>query len=73
VEEGGDEALGRYESLRDALSVRLFEVSDRVGSFEWDNREVKGLHRALSDEMKREVREMDRFHEARRDPAEATA
>jgi flavin-dependent dehydrogenase len=73
VEEGGDEALGSYQSLRDALSVRLFEISDRVASFEWDNREVKALHRALSDEMKREVREMDQLHEARRDPAEATA
>jgi flavin-dependent dehydrogenase len=73
VEEGSDEALGRYESIRDALSVRLFEVSDRVGSFEWDNREVKALHRVLSDEMKREVREMDELYEARRDPAAATA
>jgi 2-polyprenyl-6-methoxyphenol hydroxylase-like FAD-dependent oxidoreductase len=73
VEEGGDAALRRYESQRDELSLPLFEITDRVASFEWDNREVKVLHRALSDEMKREVREMDRLDEARRDPAAATA
>jgi 2-polyprenyl-6-methoxyphenol hydroxylase-like FAD-dependent oxidoreductase len=71
--EGGDEALARYESTRDTLSTRLFEITDRVASFEWDNREVKALHRALSDEMKREVREMSALHEARPEPVEATA
>jgi flavin-dependent dehydrogenase len=71
--EGGDEALARYESVRDGLSARLFEITDRVASLEWDNREVKALHRALSDEMKREVREMSAIHEARPEPVEATA
>jgi 2-polyprenyl-6-methoxyphenol hydroxylase-like FAD-dependent oxidoreductase len=56
--EGGVSALDAYEEERDALSTRLFEVTDRVASFEWDNAALKGLHQALSDEMKREVAAM---------------
>jgi len=50
--------LADYEAARDALSTRLFEVSDRVASFQWDTRELKELHAALSEEMKREVAAM---------------
>jgi 2-polyprenyl-6-methoxyphenol hydroxylase-like FAD-dependent oxidoreductase len=63
--EGGDAALARYEAARDDLSRALFELTDRIASFEWDNRELKDLHRSLSDEMKREVRELARKGEAR--------
>jgi hypothetical protein len=35
--------------------MRLFEVTDRIASFEWDNAELKALHQAFSQEMKREV------------------
>lgn len=52
---GGEAALREYESARDALSLRLFEVTDRIASFEWDDAELKALHHALSDEMKREA------------------
>jgi flavin-dependent dehydrogenase len=53
--EGGEPALRGYEEARDALSMRLFEVTDRIASFEWDNAELKALHQAFSQEMKREV------------------
>jgi flavin-dependent dehydrogenase len=55
--------LRGYEAARDALSVRLFELTDRIASFEWDNAELKGLHRSLSEEMKREVAEIARLDE----------
>jgi hypothetical protein len=34
--------------------MKHFEVTDAVASFEWDLPTVKQLHRALSDEMKKE-------------------
>ncbi|HSD28004.1 MAG TPA: NAD(P)/FAD-dependent oxidoreductase [Vicinamibacteria bacterium] len=61
VVHGGDEALAGYEAARDALSERLFDVTDRVASFDWDTAALKALHLAFSDEMKREVAEMLRF------------
>jgi flavin-dependent dehydrogenase len=61
VEQGTDRAGADYEAARDALSTALFEVSDEVASFEWDNPGVKRLHLALSEEMKREVAEIARF------------
>jgi flavin-dependent dehydrogenase len=73
IEEGGDEALVRYESARDELSTRFFDLTDRIASLEWDNQELKALHKALSDEMKREVREMTRLHEASAATLGATA
>ena len=63
VERGGDAALAGYEASRDALSTRLFEVTDRIASVEWDNAELKRLHQALSEEMKREVAELGRLAE----------
>jgi hypothetical protein len=38
-------------------------LTDRIASFEWDNAELKGLHRSLSEEMKREVAEIARLDE----------
>lgn len=52
---GGDGALADYQTLRDELSRRLFEVTDEIASFAWDLPAVKQLHLALSEEMKREV------------------
>lgn len=44
---GGDatfeEALATYESTRDALSLPLFDVVDRVASHRWDDREIADL------------------------------
>lgn len=53
--EGSEQALSRYEAARDALSVRFFELTDRIASLEWDTPELKSLHHSLSDEMKRET------------------
>ena len=53
--EGGEGALAEYEATRDELSTRFAEVTDRIASFEWDTAELKILHKALSEEMKREV------------------
>jgi O-methyltransferase involved in polyketide biosynthesis len=36
------------------LAVAHFEVTDAIASFEWDLPKVQQLHRALSDEMKKE-------------------
>jgi O-methyltransferase involved in polyketide biosynthesis len=36
-------------------------VTDAVASFEWDLPKVQQLHRALSDEMKKETLEVTRF------------
>jgi flavin-dependent dehydrogenase len=56
VLKGGDEALARYETTRDDLSRELFAVTDAIASFEWDDERLQPLHRALSQEMSREVR-----------------
>jgi 2-polyprenyl-6-methoxyphenol hydroxylase-like FAD-dependent oxidoreductase len=58
VARGSDAALADYEAARDDLSVRLFELSDKIASLEWDVEELKALHKALSEEMKREVTAM---------------
>ena len=55
VARGGEPALGEYEAARDELSAALFETTDRIASVAWDDPDLKALHRALSDEMKREV------------------
>ncbi|HSB54510.1 MAG TPA: NAD(P)/FAD-dependent oxidoreductase, partial [Gemmatimonadales bacterium] len=52
---GGDDALARYQETRDGLVRGLFEVTDRIASFEWDLEQVKGLHLELSREMSAEV------------------
>jgi 2-polyprenyl-6-methoxyphenol hydroxylase-like FAD-dependent oxidoreductase len=59
---GGDEALARYQSTRDTLVKGLFQITDRLASFEWDLDEAKADHLALSREMNAEVdvlRELD--------------
>ena len=73
VERGTEAAMVEYESARDELSARLFEVTDRIASLEWDNTELKALHQTLSDEMKREVAAVARLNEALVEPARRTA
>jgi flavin-dependent dehydrogenase len=63
VGRGTDEALVGYETERDAVSVGLFDVSDRIASFRWDNALLKALHKTLSDAMKEEVAALVRMHE----------
>jgi flavin-dependent dehydrogenase len=58
VVQGGERAMAAYESRRDDLSIPLFDVTDRIASLSWSSAELKSLHLALSDEMKREVAAM---------------
>ena len=51
---GTESAFADYQSARDTLAVAHFEVTDAVASFEWDLPRVQQLHRALSEEMKKE-------------------
>ena len=73
VEEGGEEALAGYEAARDRLSVRLFDLTDRIASLEWDGAELKALHQALSDEMKKETAALVALEEPRVEPERETA
>jgi flavin-dependent dehydrogenase len=52
---GGDEALASYQAARDAVSLGLFEVTDRIASFEWDLDEARRDHRALARHMAAEA------------------
>jgi flavin-dependent dehydrogenase len=70
---GTDAAMAEYEGARDELSARLFDVTDRIASCEWNADELKALHRALSDEMKREVAAILELVRERAEPARRTA
>jgi menaquinone-9 beta-reductase len=51
---GTEATFAGYQSARDTLAAGHFEVTDAVASFEWDLPQAQQLHRALSDEMKKE-------------------
>lgn len=53
---GTADALSEYESTRQELSLRLFDISDEIASFAWTDAHLQSLHRAFSTEMSREVR-----------------
>jgi len=61
VAAGTESALAGYQTTRDRLASDHFEVTDAVASFEWDFPKVQQLHRALSDEMKKESLEVGLF------------
>lgn len=48
-------ALQEYQSRRDALSERLFRVTDEIASFRWDTAGIQGLLRSASSAMVDEV------------------
>ena len=50
-----DAALEQYESTRDGLSIRRFDVVDRIASHEWDSEEMAALQLQLSSAMANEV------------------
>jgi flavin-dependent dehydrogenase len=58
---GTEAAFAGYQSARDSLAGKHFEVTDAVASFEWDLAQVQQLHRALSEEMKKESLEVKNF------------
>ncbi len=61
VTAGTETAFASYQSTRDELAIGHFEVTDAVASFEWDLAKAQQLHRALSDEMKKESRAVAGF------------
>ncbi|SDI19452.1 FAD-dependent oxidoreductase [Alloyangia pacifica] len=44
--------LGRYEAQRDHLSLPIFDLSDRIASFDWSLGDLAGLHKQLNRAMK---------------------
>jgi flavin-dependent dehydrogenase len=52
ITEGG--SLADYQTERDDLSLKFFEVSDRVASLDWDIPTVQQYHKMMSHEMGRE-------------------
>jgi menaquinone-9 beta-reductase len=60
---GGDRALATYQHERDDRARTFFELTDEIASFEWDLPTLKGLHRRLSDEMKRESEAVLALHD----------
>ena len=61
VTTGTEAAFAGYQTARDELAFGHFDVTDAVASFEWDLPKVQQLHRALSDEMKKESLAVSRF------------
>lgn len=55
VESGTDTALVQYQAVRDDLSLRLFEITDEIASYEWTIPRLQALHKSMSDEMAREA------------------
>ena len=51
----GDDGLAGYQQTRDELVRGLYDVTDRIASFDWTLEEAKVLHLKLSKEMNREV------------------
>jgi 2-polyprenyl-6-methoxyphenol hydroxylase-like FAD-dependent oxidoreductase len=56
-----NEALRAFQERRDALSARLFDVTDRVARFDWDLAGVQRLLRELSSAMADEVELLERL------------
>lgn len=48
-------ALRDYESVRDRLSLPLFDVTDRIAGYQWDLDELRGYLKELSAAMRPEV------------------
>ncbi|HSJ72573.1 MAG TPA: NAD(P)/FAD-dependent oxidoreductase, partial [Acidimicrobiia bacterium] len=52
------EALDWYETLRDSMSMRLFEESEALARFEWGPEEASARMRVISDEVRAESETM---------------
>jgi flavin-dependent dehydrogenase len=53
--DGSPEAFDGYERTRDALTIPLLEVAERIVGYEWDTAEIRALLRAESAAMRPEV------------------
>jgi 2-polyprenyl-6-methoxyphenol hydroxylase-like FAD-dependent oxidoreductase len=58
---GTDQALHAYEAERTRRVAGLFEVTDRIASFDWTLDEARALHKQLAEEMSREVKALNRL------------
>jgi flavin-dependent dehydrogenase len=58
IVDGTPSALAEYQRCRDACSIGLFEISDRIASFEWTLDTVGELLERLSREMADDVKRM---------------
>lgn len=56
--EGAQEALADYQRCRDEWSTGLFDITDRIASFEWTLGTVGALLESLSREMAEDVKRM---------------
>jgi 2-polyprenyl-6-methoxyphenol hydroxylase-like FAD-dependent oxidoreductase len=56
---GTDTALEAYEAARNQRAAGLFEVTDRIASFDWTLDEARALHKELAEEMSREVKALN--------------
>jgi flavin-dependent dehydrogenase len=60
--DGSPSAFEAYQRLRDAISLDLFEVTDRISSFDWTLSTVGDLLEELSRAMSAEVKTMAARH-----------
>src|SRR6185312_3890676 len=49
------EAVLDYQHTRDRISEPLFDVTERIASYQWDLAQLRGLLKALSQAMRPEV------------------
>lgn len=61
VQTGTDAALMAYEADRDDRVAPLFDVTDRIASFEWTLDQARVLHKQLAEAMSAEVRALNAF------------
>ncbi len=55
------EALARYQEMREHLSRELFEVTERVAAYDWDAPGIRSLLRRFSASMTGEVEHLERL------------
>ena len=59
VATGGDAALAAYAADRDRRTAAIFEVTDRVASFDWTLDQARLLHKQLAEAMADEVKALN--------------
>jgi flavin-dependent dehydrogenase len=58
---GTRSAFSTYGQMRHDLSRELFDITDRIASFNWTDEQLAALHRSFSREMTREQRLLDQL------------
>ena len=57
--------MAQYATVRDDLSLPLFEVTDAIAALDWDLDRIKALHQRLNQAMKHEVEHLLTLEHAR--------